>query len=541
MIRTLPVSIVAFAAAIVTILLYLPVLKYGFVHIDDPAYVQNNPLITSLNLDTVLSAFSRSHVGWWMPLTWLSFAVDYHFWKLNPFGYHLTNILLHAVNSALVVFIADQACKVRGEDGERAIRPGYFYPGILLVAGLCFGTHPLRVESVAWITERKDVLNGIFCFASILFYLLFVEQKGNTSGKSRAALYYQLSLLCFVSSLMAKSTSVVLPVMLLVLDWSPLGRFDRKNVRTVLLEKVPYFVAAVLVTVFTLSIASQNQYLVTYESFPFTQRLAVSGNAIWEYCRLLLYPAGLSPFNIIPDPVPVVYTMKAFLVVIAAAWILFAGISTRYKACLLFFILPLLPVLAFFQNGDQSYADRFTYLPSLSIVIFFTIFLVDRASLVGTRREVLILLVAVPVVFFFMFTTARQLAVWESTETYWTRVIDIEPLAISYKERGRYYHLIGRYDAAVADFNSAIERVTTTLKPYEYNLYAYRAESLQCADHNDLAVIDFTKAIAGLPHPAYFFHRGLALRALGRAKDADDDFRRAGPNPGQIGWFDKGI
>lgn len=526
----------ALIAGLVCLLIYLPALRCGFVNVDDPDYVLNNPLIRNLDPGTLLSIFSRSHLGWWMPLTWISLAMDYRFWGVNPLGYHLTNIVLHSVNTALVVLIADRIAR---RCSGSPVQPGYRYAGLLIFVGLFFGIHPLRVESVAWVSERKDVLNGCFVFSSVLFYLLFAEAREDSSGRRRAGRFYALSLFCFVLSLMAKSVSVVLPLMLLTFDWFPLGRAGRAPFRKILLEKAPFIVVSVAMALFTLFFAFNSQYLVTYEVFPLVQRAAVSGNAVWEYCRMLLLPVGLSPFNIIPDPVPAAYYLKSVLVLIAIACVLFARISARFKSSLVCFLLPLLPVLAFFQNGDQSFADRFTYLPSLSISLLLAQTLpgVYESGKTPLAKRMMAFAAVLAMVLLTL-GTVRQIGVWQSAETYWNRVIQIEPLAISYKERGRYYHSVGRYDAAVADFTAAIGKVTATLKPYEYNLYAFRAESFRASGRLGDAVRDFDKAIAFHPHPAYYYHRGLALQAMGRNAEADEDFRRAGSVRGPINWFD---
>lgn len=534
--KNIPAWAVAIGVFLVCLLLYLPALKCGFVQVDDPEYVLNNPLIRRLDMGTVFSAFTQAPVGWWMPLTWISFAVDYRFWGLDPFGYHLTNILLHAVNAALVVLISDRV--LRGRMDALRGESGYLYPVMLLFAGLFYGAHPLRVESVAWVTERKDVLNGLFFFAAVLFYLCHARQK--ETNRSRTGYGgYLLSLGCFLCSLMAKSTSVVLPAMLLVIDWYPLGRFGREGFRPVLLEKLPFLAASAVMAAITLLNTAQSRYLVTYEAFPFSQRLVVSGNAIWEYARMLLFPSGLNPFNVIPDPIPPAYTVTSLVVFAALLCVAFAARFPWLQSAAVCFVLPMLPVLAFFQNGDQSFADRFTYLPSLAVAV-------AAAGIAGalafTRKTAagrsLVLCGMAALLVALSFLTYRQIQVWRSTETFWTRVIDVQPIAINYKERGRYYHMVGRYDEAVADFTAALARMTSTLKPYEYNFYAFRAESLRAAGRFAEAVNDYGMAIGMHPHPAYFYGRGQALRSLGRGVEADEDLRRAGTDPGPIVWFD---
>lgn len=531
--------LVASVVAIATLLVYLKVLGAGFVNVDDPDYILNNPLIRQLNPDMIMTAFTQSNIGWWMPLTWISFAVDYHFWEYNPFGYHLTNILFHAANAGLVVLITDQLL-MRGQGTrDKGLDSSYLYPTALLLAGLLWAIHPLRVESVAWVTERKDVLNGFFAFGSILFYLRYARRKASAAGSSYVGWNFGLSFALFLMSLMAKSVSVVLPLMLLVLDWYPLGRLRRGSFIPVLLEKIPFLTGSVALSLVTLLGAARSQYLVTYDMFPFSQRLVVSGNAIWEYCRMLFLPVNLSPFNVIPDPIPPIYTVTTILVVIALVSITCYMRLPWLQACVLCFILPLLPVLAFFQNGDQAFADRFTYLPSLVPAIVASVMLTHFAVRQKWMwRRFLMVLAPVCLLMVFFFITLRLFAVWQSSETYWTRVIDVQPTAISYKERGRYYHSIGRYSAAVYDFTMALGLLTATLKPFEYNFYAFRGESLRNAGLLGESVKDFSRAISFYPHPVYFYHRGLALQAQGREREADEDFRRSGMERGPILWFD---
>lgn len=534
--------LMASVATLATLLVYLKVLGAGFVNVDDPDYVLNNPLIRQLNVDSVVSMFTRNHLGWWMPLTWLSLAVDYQAWQYNPYGYHLTNILLHAANSGLAVLIAGQLLIQRQAASGKRQKSSYLYPAACLLAGLLWGIHPLRVESVAWVTERKDVLNGFFSFCSILFYLRYAGKKASAADNPRGGWDFGLSLALFLMSLMAKSVSVVLPLMLLVLDWYPLGRLRRDSFAPVLLEKIPFLAVSVAMSIVTLSGAAESRHLVTYEMFPFSQRLVVSGNAVWEYFRMLLFPVNLSPFNVIPDPIPLAYTVKTILVVVVIVFIICYKRQPWLKAVLFCFLLPLLPVLAFFQNGDQAFADRFTYIPSLAPAIVASGLVAHLAFRhEGKWHRSLVVLAPAGLLIIFIFITIRLFAVWQTSETYWTRVVDVQPTAISHKERGRYYHSIGRYSAAVEDFTMALGMLPETLKPYQYNLYAFRGESFRGAGQLDEAVSDFSKAISFFPHPVYYYHRGLALQTLGRTIEADQDFRSAGLEIGPITWFDTAV
>ena len=495
----------ALVAGLTCLLVYLRALTCGFVSLDDPEYVLNNAAIRHFDWNLVVTSFTGATAGFWMPLTWISLALDHQIWRLNPLGYHLTNILLHAINAGMVVLIADRLCRgLFAEEWERTGR-AYLYPGMLLLAGLLFGIHPLRVESVAWVTERKDVLNGLFSLGSILCYLRYVQQQEATGAGGAPRRWYFFSFALFGLSLLAKSVSVVLPAMFLVADWYPLGRLRQERLGTLVAEKLPFLFLSGAMSVATLYFTAQSRFLVSYEDFPLGQRLLVSGNAVFEYCRLLLVPVGISPFHVIPDPIPTAYAVTTGLVAVICVGVAAARKSRWVPAAWLAFLLPLLPVLAFFQNGDQSFASRFTYLPSVApgiAVAALAAAAVARGNGFLLRRGVPALTALL--LLFHAGMTYRLIGVWQDTGTVWSRAIDLEPQAILFKERGIYHHGAGRYDAAVADYTEALGRATAGLQPYLYNLYAYRGEALRAAGRYEEAVADLSRAIALYPHPEYY-------------------------------------
>jgi protein O-mannosyl-transferase len=541
---------IASAAGLICLLVYLRTLGCDFVSYDDPDYVLNNPLIRHLDVRHVVSAFTDQYSGWWMPLTWISLAIDYHFWELNPLGYHFTNILLHAVNTGLVVLIAGRIwTQIQGQDSGGPLpcddsagqRQGeYLYPLTMLLAGLLWGIHPLRVESVAWVTERKDVLNGLFSLGSILLYLRYAQSR-KADGRGGAGVYL-LSLLMFALSLMAKSISVVLPLMLLVIDWYPLNRLRRGRIFPVLAEKLPFILLSVVMAIVTIHFTSQVGYLVPYSVFPFSQRLAVSGNALFEYCRLMLYPVGILPFYLIPDPIPVSFTIKMVAFTIGAFFCFHVRSNHPWlPATLLLFVLPLVPVLAFFQNGDQAFAARFTYLPSLAPAIAVALVgaVLYSTTLKPVRWNLLCGAGALVVVLLYCAVTVRDIAVWQDSVSLWTRVIDLHPEVASYKERGKLYAVRGDYRAAVDDFSSAIAMASGVWQRKIFNLYAFRGEAYRSMGRYPEAVQDFTTAISFYPHPVYYHYRGIALQQLGKATAANEDFAKAGGATGPLDWFER--
>lgn len=531
----------ALCAALVVFAIFLPTLGYDFVAYDDPDYVLNNPLIRNLDVSMVSAAFSGPHVGWWMPLTWISLAVDFHFWGLEPRGYHLTNVLLHSLNTGLVAVLAGQVLRLTGGESVDGGKNLWLRAAAPLLAGLLWGIHPLRVESVAWVTERKDVLNGLCTLGALLAYLRYAALR-KTPGRN-ALPAYCAALGLFACSLMAKSISVVLPVMLLLLDRWPLERLNRSTLTPLVMEKIPFLFLSLAMSLATTRFASQAGYMVSYDAFPFSQRLLVSGHAVFEYCRLLLVPFNVLPFYLIPDPIPGLYALTSCAVVAALGLALYLGRGTRWVPVLLgLSLLPLAPVLAFFQNGDQALAARFTYLPTLAPSIAVAI---AFAHLWQSRQGRSVMpvgcsIAAVVLVLLFGGVTVRDSGVWRDSISMWSRVIEVRPEVASYKERGRLHAARGDYRSAVADFTAAIGLADGVWRQKIYNLYAFRGEAYRLAGRYTEAVQDFTAAIELFPHPVYFARRSMILGQLGDVTAAERDRFRAGDAPGELEWFERG-
>jgi tetratricopeptide (TPR) repeat protein len=502
----------AAAVAIVALLVFLPDLQCGFVNMDDPAYVLNNFHIRMLDADLFRWAFSPPTIDLWIPLTWLSFALDYHFWGLDPFGYHLTNNLLHAANTALVVLIAWRLTE-GDRNGDRLLRMVS-----ITFAGALFAIHPLRVESVAWISERKDVLNGFFVLAALYCYLDYLKagRDGRKSGR-----YFALSLVFMLCSLLAKPISVVLPVLFLLLDIFPLCRNRTESPVRLLREKAPYVVLALVFVAIAFLAARHNRILAGMENITLMQRLVVSGNAIFEYCRMSLWPTGIIPHFIIPDPIPMSYGLKSCAVLFFTCFVcLSARRRTWPVVTWLLFLTPFLPVLAFFQNGIQNYAARYTYLPSAMIAIVMAPLLAEQLQRAETSmpsgREKRMLLPAVVIVLLLALLTRQQIAYWKDSAAYWSRVIALQPYDLAYLGRGLYYLETGDYGRAEADFTAAVEMGAADGRPGLDNIYAYRGEALLKQGKYLASAADYSRAIAISPRQEYFLMRDKALDMAGK-------------------------
>lgn len=538
--------LVALAASLVCLLVYLRALGCDFVNYDDYQYIVDNPAIRKIDGEFLQWAFTTTYLGWLMPLTWISFAIDYSFWGLDPVGYHLTNILLHAANTGLVVLVADRFLQTKAKNTEQRSNGENFnwnYIFTLLLAALLWGLHPLRVESVAWATERKDVLNGLFFLLSIVWYLSFVQKKEGIKARDGITWDYLLSITCMFLSILAKPVSVVLPAMLLVLDCFLLGRFRTGKIMPILVEKIPYFIFSIVPALVTIYFASGESLLVSYKAFTIGKRFILAGNSLLEYCWMALYPVGIINMYLLPQYFPVSYTIKA---IASALFICFFVYNYKKYPCLLavavLFILPLIPVLGFFQNGAQAYAARFTYLPMLAPSIAVAVLLMSlfrstsKVHLTTTLQKTVVVTIALLMVFY-VGMTLRLIDSWKNPETLWSRVIEISPAGRAYYLRAAYYSSKQRYAKAADDLQKSIDIAKAVGYTGTDLLYVLRANSLSKLGRYAEAVVDFNAAIELKQLPKYFYHRGRALQALGRTKEAEADFKIAGAETGAIGDY----
>lgn len=535
--------IFAVIAAAASGAVFLGALGNGFVSWDDPGYVVENPFVRTLAPGP---AFTHVVLSNWHPLTMLSYAVDFGFWGLDPFGYHLTNIVIHAINAYLVAVLtlklltdADKAGKLSG--------PALIYASIF--SALVFGVHPLRVESVAWVAERKDVLYGFFYLLALIQYMTYGRRKNGWAAS------YALSFVFFALAIMSKPMAVTLPVVLLILDFYPLGRFNAGPMKKLFMEKVPFFVLSAASAIVTLW--AQTKAIAPLKAVPFGVRAAIAVRAYAFYLYKTVLPAGLAPFY----PMPVRPFDGAFVISIfalAGLAVLSVAAARRARAvpaAFLYYLVTLLPVVGLVQVGGQAAADRYTYLPLLGV----TVPLSAGAALVfdRSRRAAVIILVAITLALSAL--TIRQVPVWKDSLALWSRVIDIYPgrVALSYVDRGAELSALGRYGEALKDFNEAIridpafmlgynDRGVTrmrlkaykdavkdfdaalSLDPRNPDIYQNRGISYFHLKEYGLAVADLERAAAISPeNGVYWYHLGRACAAWGDVPCAKESFKKA--------------
>ncbi|HWR72874.1 MAG TPA: tetratricopeptide repeat protein, partial [Nitrospirota bacterium] len=472
----------AVVVSLITFVQYLPVLRNGFVLWDDDRYVYNNIHIRSLDLAFLKWAFTDISEHFWQPLAWFYHALDHALWGLDPLGHHLTSMLLHSVNAFLVVLLAVRLLEAAGRAGGSPVTGDR---SVLIAAGstgLLFGMHPLQVETVAWVTAKHDLLFTFFFLLSVLSYLAFSAGREIETIKSgpKAAFFhkqYLLSFGLFVLSLASKPSAVVLPAVLLLLDWHPLRRVrSGKDFLFSLIEKLPYLIPGLIVSIGTVFAHQARGGMASLESVPFVTRLLVSAKALLLYLWKMVYPFHLSPYYPYPKDATswsLEYASAVMLLfVITAACVLVAKKRPAALAVWLFFLLTLLPVLGIFKVRDVFMADRYMYLSGLGLFLPVGVLITRGWARIGSAerlREIVKPATVILMVTLFLmlaFLTVKQVAVWKDGITLWSRVIEAEPVRApsAYVSRGWAFKEAGQTDRALEDFDRAI--ALDTAPPY---------------------------------------------------------------------------
>ncbi len=497
-----------------TVLVYSPSFDYPFVDYDDPHYVSQNPHVQAgLNTATICWAFTTFTQGNWHPLTWLSLQLDAQlFGGQNAGAFHRTNVLLHAANTLLLFLVLGW---MTGKRGRSAV-----------VAGL-FALHPLHVESVAWVTERKDVLSTFFWFATLAAYLFYLQRP--------SVLRYLLLVLGLALGLLAKPMLVTLPFALLLLDYWPLHRWPVCCVRSLLLEKAPLFVLIVVSCVVTFYAQLFGQSVAPLEEVPLTARLESALLAYVNYLGKMFWPAHLAVYY--PHLGLYSSVIRAIMagLLLAAVTILVLGTSRRrpYLAVgWLWYLGTLVPVIGLVQVGGQGMADRYTYVPLLGLFVTATWSAADLAAALtrtlppvwGRVRVRALAAVAVLVLTACAARTWKQVGCWKSTRQLWEcTVAATDNNVLAYLNLGTCYLNEGRIGDAKRAFEQAVAIDPRQAVPHVNLGNVFGQLGLW-----DRAAAEYRQSLKlnpRLAHPHY--NLGNALAQLGHREEAIAEYRRA--------------
>jgi len=573
--------------AAITLCVFWPVLHCNLTNYDDPLYFSANPRVQSgLTHDSVVWAFRTGRAGYWQPLVWLSYMLDVTLFGTGAVGPHFTNLLLHVANAILVFLVLK---RLTGAQWRSAF-----------VAAL-FALHPLRVESVAWVTERKDVLSAFFGLLTLLMYARYGQKRSKVepsslrfaapeSRESRAqaapalaprpwTLDYCLALLFFTLGLMSKPMLVTLPFVMLLLDFWPLRRFDRFTVpgsrftiSRLVREKIPFFVLSAIFSVITHYLQRAVGAVTAASGWPFHVRLE---NAFISYTRYLgktFWPAGLAPFYPHPGQWPMVQVVLAAALVtglcVMALWL---GRKFPFAVTGWFWFFGMLvPVIGLVQAGEQSMADRFTYVPSIGL---FLVLVWGAAGAVARWRPPRICRTAAATMAGLILVacaaqTTAQLGHWHDNETLFRQALAVtKNNYVAYNNLGTDLASRGRYEEAIVDFRRALAikpNFPDTLNNLAHTLVDWKqqyAEAIRCCEavlrgnpnqldaHNNLgnALVKLGRIDEAIEHYQAVLRRepdhadahnnlGIALVKQGKLDEAIAHFQEAlrlGPNDAQ--------
>jgi hypothetical protein len=535
--RTVRPALLAVAA--VTFLCFSPALRNGLLSWDDAGYILQNTHIHRLDLATVRWAFGEFYLNYWAPLTWLSLALDWAAWGPNPVGYHLTNVILHALNAGVVFLVALELLRAHARTAGPAAAPARGAVPTAALAALLFAIHPLRVESVAWATERKDVLALLFGLLAILAYLRHAARERPRDAPPAAPApfggLYALAIASFALSLLCKTLLVTLPVILLVLDGFPLRRLERRTAARLILEKVPFLVLGGLTS--AVAMASQSGVIFTFEQIDLATRVLNAFHSVAAYLRLTVWPLDLSPFYVHPwhiEGLGAKYGVAIVVVLLATAGAVWA--RRRWPMLLaawLVYLVALAPFLGLTQVGPQAMAGRFTYFAGLPLALALAVGVAAAAGrLAGSRPATAALAAALAAVLLASAAlTVREISFWRDDVALWSRVIELRPdTGRAYYERSFAYETRGELRPALADVEQAL--AIATRKGYRalHELYGARARIRAGLEELDAAVADYTAALEsawGEERAQLLQERGDVLRRQGKLELAERDFAQA--------------
>lgn len=541
-----PASIV-----LLTIFVFAPVLGFDFVNFDDPVYVLDNPIIADgLTWSGVKHAFTMIQAGYWIPVTWLSHMADVELFGFAPGLHHLVNVVLHVLTTLLLYGLV---VRMTGAHARAAF-----------VAAV-FAIHPLRVESVAWVAERKDILSTMFWMLAVFAYAEYAAKPARRRYLTVVGL--------FVVGLLAKPMVLTLPIVLLLLDVWPLRRLPVRgadwfpsppanadlaiNPRYVLLEKIPLLVLSILAAGVTIWAQHVGGAVKGLDLFPLSQRIANALVSYVAYLGMLVWPVNLAVFY--PNvPVPIWQVAAAVAVLVVITWVAVRTLP-RYPYLAVgwfWYVVTLLPVIGIIQAGLQSRADRFLYVPHIGLSLAVAWGVSDLLR--GTRIRAALPAIAGLVIFVLASAAQVYVLTWQNSETMWRRALAVttdnymahhnlgvvlaghgqdEPARAELKQALRIWpgfaeahNTMGNLQARAKDDDAAIAhyREALRLAPYFSAAHNNLGLALMRRGATSDAQTHFQEALRLAPYAAASHHNlGRALFAQGRLADAESEYREA--------------
>jgi len=494
--------------------------NHQFLNYDDDDYVTNNPHVSSgLSSQNIAWAFTSVEAANWHPITWLSHMTDVQLYGMNPRGHHLTNVVIHTVSTLFLFLLLFRLTGALWQS--------------LFVAAL-FALHPLHVESVAWVAERKDVLSTLFWFLTLLFYAAYTTKR-------KPALYI-LALFSFILGLMSKPMLVTLPVVMLLMDFWPLGRYRHEEQKqglhqlfgraiTLIKEKIPFFACSLLSALITVYAQQKGGTIATLTKVSFRLR---SENALIAYVKYIgktVWPHDLAVIYPFPSSIALWQVIGSlFILLLLTAVAIRAGRRHPYFAVGWFwFLITLVPVIGLIQVGSQSMADRYSYIPVIGLFIMAAWGVPDLTKGLRHRQGILALLAGV-VVFASSVLTWQQLGYWRDSISLYQHTLRVtNNNYIININMGVALQAKGDLDAAIQQYHEAL-RIT----PNNYSAHSNLGGVLQAKGDFNAAIQEYQEALRINPNDTLAHNNmGVVLQAKGDPNAAIQEFQetlRINPN-----------
>jgi len=491
----LPV-VVAAGLVLTVLLVYAGVWAFDYVNYDDPTYVVQNPMVNrGLTLEGIAWAFTSTRASNWHPLSWISLMLDVSLFGVSPGASHVVNVAIHAANAVLLLELLR---RLTGALWRSAA-----------VAGL-FALHPLHVESVAWIAERKDVLSALFGLLTIGAYAAWTRDP-----RPR---WYAITLGFFALGLTAKPMLVTWPFVLLLLDYWPLGRAAAVPMSGLVREKLPFFALSAASCVATFLAQRAGGAVQDTERYPLLPRFANALVSWAEYAWKAFWPHPLAIFYPYPPGVPVLKTIAAagFLALVTTAVIRVARRAPYASVGWLFYLGTLVPVLGLVQVGNQRMADRYTYLPYIGLFVLVVWWLSDRFGSSDRGRRALAA-AGVAALVACAALAWRQVRVWKDSITLYEHAVSAVPdNHAAHLNLGAALYQLGQAEAAAAHFREVV-RIRPDWAPGHHSLGA----AMLSSGRGEEAARELAESVRLLPSRVdYRLDLAIALRAQGRAREA---------------------
>ena len=478
--------------------LFSTTLQYDFVNWDDPLNILENPHLQTFDWQSIQGIFSSTVIGNYNPLTILTFAIEKAMFGLNPMVFHLNNVLLHLVCVFLVYRIALLL---------------NLSPIAAAIVAVLFGIHPMRVESVAWITERKDVLFGVFYLGAIFQYIRYLN-----TGSNNKKIYASIILL-FVLSLFSKIQAVALPLSFLAIDYW----FKRPIKWHLIIEKIPYFLLSLLVGVLGIFLLSNEGSLEEIATFTFIDRLFIGGYSYLIYLAKFIFPYAMSPIYAYPSILNwSFYAGTAVSLGIVGG--VYYAFTKGYRVLVFafaFFTVNVFFMLQIIGAGQGFLADRFTYIPYLGL--FIGLAYVYEKGLANKSLATFLPIGMGAYVFLFAYMTWQQNKIWQNGETLWTAAINYDERAITpWTNRADYYQDTKQLDLALKDYKKAV-----TIEPEKMTIYNSWGKTLFDKGQIQPAIEKYNIGI-NLPNPIgeIYINRGVAYAAQSNFPQALQDINK---------------